>query len=300
MDDRLHGQALLRDLAIINARSARELGPLPAGGLPVEVKRKPILPKPAAPPTSTNAPPPNEEIDMDWTRITAAATLTAAASLSACAADQSTHTATTPPPQTQSESVTAAVEAAPALTSSIDEQDAEPERGVPIPAAELRRRILALIGSFESLKDLEREHVESMMQVNLIKRPTMDDGYQAFGKTIEGWNYRVAVARLSRLDEPPTIQIYLNNGVEPWTDQEATYCTLVFEPLANEMVAMGYERAEDSARLNGNTTWWFEKPVSPEGTSVAVGASLYSLASDNGKPLTCIRSLRIGGNTRHG
>jgi hypothetical protein len=39
-----HAQSLLRDLQIINERTVRELGPLPTGGMPVAVKRKPNLP----------------------------------------------------------------------------------------------------------------------------------------------------------------------------------------------------------------------------------------------------------------
>jgi hypothetical protein len=44
-DGRAHAQQLLRDLAIINARTEHELGPLPPGGLPVVPKRKPVLPE---------------------------------------------------------------------------------------------------------------------------------------------------------------------------------------------------------------------------------------------------------------
>ncbi len=41
--DKLHDLQLRRDLAIINARIVSELGPLPAGGLPVIPRRKPDL-----------------------------------------------------------------------------------------------------------------------------------------------------------------------------------------------------------------------------------------------------------------
>ena len=44
-DDPLHDLQLRRDLEIINERTAHELGPLPVGGLPVQSKRKPELPK---------------------------------------------------------------------------------------------------------------------------------------------------------------------------------------------------------------------------------------------------------------
>jgi len=45
--DPMRDLQLLRDPAIINARTAHELGALPPGGLPVQEKRKPDLPKPA-------------------------------------------------------------------------------------------------------------------------------------------------------------------------------------------------------------------------------------------------------------
>lgn len=39
--DRLYDQQLLRNLQIVNAHTAAERGPLPAGGMPVAAKRKP-------------------------------------------------------------------------------------------------------------------------------------------------------------------------------------------------------------------------------------------------------------------
>jgi hypothetical protein len=48
--DIAHDMHLMRDLQSINARTVRELGPLPPGGLPVQVKRKPVLPRPVRPP----------------------------------------------------------------------------------------------------------------------------------------------------------------------------------------------------------------------------------------------------------
>jgi hypothetical protein len=300
-DDRAHAQALLRDLALINARTVRELGPLQPGGLPVEPKRKPNLPKRATPPTHIESLNSNEESDMDWTRIAATATLTAAVSLSACAADQGAQTSVTPPPPTQAEPVAAVAEATQAQTAvdqkpTVEDQEAEPERGPPIAAAELRRRVLALIGSFESLEDLEHKNVERTMQITLIKRPTMSDGYHAFGKTSEGWNYRVAVERLDRLDQPPTVRIYLNNGVEPWTDQQPTYCTLEFESLANDMVAMGYERSEKMFRRKGDQWWGFRRKSND--TRAVMGAMVYVYAlTIDGKLQYCIRSLSFGGDS---
>ena len=47
--DRHYDLHLMRDALIANERTLREYGPLPIGGLPVQVKRKPNLPKPAPP-----------------------------------------------------------------------------------------------------------------------------------------------------------------------------------------------------------------------------------------------------------
>lgn len=47
--DVLHDLQLMRDVNAINERTVRELGSLPPGGLPVQVKRKPVIARPARP-----------------------------------------------------------------------------------------------------------------------------------------------------------------------------------------------------------------------------------------------------------
>jgi hypothetical protein len=51
---------LLRDLGIVNARTRSELGPLPVGGIPLEVKRRPELPT-----IPSNAEPIGDELRKD-------------------------------------------------------------------------------------------------------------------------------------------------------------------------------------------------------------------------------------------
>lgn len=73
--DRLHDLQLLRDLAVVNARTHAELGPLPPGGLPAEPKRKakPWRPMaPALPDIET------EDEAMKFSYMTAAAVFSAA------------------------------------------------------------------------------------------------------------------------------------------------------------------------------------------------------------------------------
>jgi hypothetical protein len=87
----LHDLQWLRDVKIINERTLRELGPLPAGGLPVRTKRKPKARSPnphqmmrAAPNSATES---QENEGMKVTHAAAATVLAAAATLTACGGD---------------------------------------------------------------------------------------------------------------------------------------------------------------------------------------------------------------------
>lgn len=80
--DVLHDIQLLRDLAIVNARTQAELGPLPPGGLSGEPKRKP---KPWHPTAQTIQKPENDA--MKLSHAAAVATLSVASTLAACGMD---------------------------------------------------------------------------------------------------------------------------------------------------------------------------------------------------------------------
>lgn len=308
--DRLHDQQLQRDVQAINEQIARALGPLPPGGLPVQPKRKPQLPRPAVPPVTPDLPPSDEDTTMQWKSVAAVAALATGSTLAACGADGSQ------PPQvdphaTVSQDVPTRVDLPPveALPPTASQSDATPaesadtvaaapehERGPAIPAAQLRRQILSLLASFQTLEDLERGNVERAFGVQLQRNLKMTEGYDYEAETKEGWNYSVSVDKLYGLDRPSTILIGLDHGVEPFTDQEPTYCTLEFESLAKELVAMGYERADEPYRFRGDKTWWFKRPTHPQGTSVAIGFGLYSTKNNQTDDI-CILSVRVGGNT---
>ena len=73
-----HDQQLLRDLALINARMLQEFGPLPTGGLPVDAKRRPVLPQLPLPSAHTEI---QEDDAMKFSPIVVATSL----ALTACA-----------------------------------------------------------------------------------------------------------------------------------------------------------------------------------------------------------------------
>lgn len=307
--DPLHDQQLQRDVQAVNEQTARSLGPLPPGGLPVQQKRKPQLPRPTVP--AMTPPPFDEDMMMQWKSVAAVAAFATGSTLAACGANSTTPHVDPPAAAVPSapasvqmplvEAAPPAIEATEAKpTSPADENAPEPVRGTAIPAAQLRRQILMLLGSFQKLEDLWRENVERSMQIELTKRLTMENGYQYFGATTEGWGYRIGVSRLGRMDEPPTILIGLDHGVEPWTDQQPTYCTLAFEPLAKELVAMGYEQGQRARYAGGDWMWGFGRESSEGKAGFGVGVSVYELKLPGGTKQACIKGFNIGGGATGG
>ncbi len=307
--DLSHNLQLLRDLAIINARTVQELGPLPPGGLPVIGKRKPDLPRPAPPPAPAPVHVETEEDEtMTWNPITAATAFAIAGTLAGCAAEPSPPMDSFPasisePAAVEAQADTPPVVAQPSAIADpktmVASEQADPVRGPPIPAAQLRKQILDLIGSFQTLQDLERAHVESIMRMSMTRIDGMRDGYYYTATTTEGWLYRTEVARLGPLSEPPTIIISLSNGVEPWTDQKPTYCTLDFEEIAKALVALGYERGARLRQTAGKPSWAFYKELPATNLGFGVDVYIYRLEDGSKSGLSCVRSFRIDGDPLH-
>lgn len=292
--DPLYDQQLQRDAQVVNEQTARALGPLPPGGLLVQPKRKPQLAHPTVSPVTPALPPSDEDTTMQWKSAAAVAALATGSTLAACGAEGTT--ARVDPP-----AVAVPQAPAPAPLPTVDA--AEPARGPVIPAEQLRRQILALLGSFQALKDLERENVERAFGVRMNIDPEAEDGYTYLADTTEGWLYRIDISHFSPKGSPATVEIILSNGVDYSdfsTNQQPTYCTLEFEPLANELVAMGYERADGPLRFKGEVSWDFDRSVEPKGAKVAFGVYLYSLRYSDGRERTCVKSFRIQGVAGHG
>nr|WP_298129360.1 hypothetical protein [uncultured Pseudoxanthomonas sp.] len=306
--DALHALQLLRDLAIVNERTLRELGPLPPVGVPVPAKRRPNRAHPPASPAVQD-----DEMNP-LQRIMTTSTLVAGA-LAACGqappsksspevTPDSASTAsapTAPTPVSVPEPILPDSKAASAGTPTpvADDTKVEIERGPPIPSATLRKQVLALLDSLRTLEDMEHPHLESIFRVHMVKNPRVRDGHEYFGITTEGWTYRVSATRLDASSDPPTITIAFNNGVEPWTDQKPTYCTMDFEELANDIVALGYERAATRSTLGNKPSWGFGRDVPKNRTGFGVGIYLYYLDEGTEAERACASWLRISGGPRN-
>ncbi len=248
---------------------------------------------------------------MQWRSVAAVAALATGSTLAACGAESPAAYVDTPTVAMQNAPVPAPsemVEVVPPATNATvaesaaptDSKATEPVRGPAIPAAQLRRQILALLGSFETLEDLERDNVARAFDARMKKASDMRQGYEYDGITSEGWGYGILDAKLGRLDEPSTIIIGLHHGVEPWTDQQPTYCTLEFEPLAKELVAMGYEQGQRARYAGGDWMWGFGRESSEGNASFGVGVSVYELKLPGGTKQVCIKAFNIGGGVISG
>ena len=310
--DPAHEQALLRALAQINERTWRELGPLPPGGLPVVPKRKPQQLLPVVPLTVAMLAPSDEDTTMQWKSMTAVVVLATGSALSACGAEG---TAARIEPTTVA--VSDAVEVAPvepmpasaAVSSTAeaaetkpagpnDEEAPEPVRGPAIPAAQLRQQILGLLGSFEKLEDLEHGNVERAFGVRMNVDPEASNGYTYLAETTEGWTYWIDISRLNGKDNPSSTYIHLDNGAALEADPPV-HCTFDFEPLAKELVAMGYSRTDRMLRLKGNQWWGFRRENLDSRAAIGAMVYVYRIPDDESGRY-CIKSISFGGDPLDG
>ncbi len=308
-DDKHHDQQLLRNVPTINDQTARALGPLPPDGLPVIPKRKPQLSRPAVAAMAQLPPPSDEDMTMQWKSMAAVAALATGGVLTACGADGAAARvdppavavpdAPTPTPLPTVAAVppvpeaTAVESAAPA-----DENAPEPARGPSIPAAQLLRQILALLGSFEKLEDLERENVERAFSVRMNRDPEAADGYTYHANTTEGWTYWIDTSRLHGKDQPSTTYIYLDDGAASESDPPA-HCTFELEALAKEFVALGYKRDDGIAKFKGNVWWNFDKTIPHANATFYPMVYLYRVSNEDGERY-CVSRIKIGGDVSNG
>ena len=174
--------------------------------------------------------------------------------------------------------------------------DAEPGQSPAISAAILRRQTLDLIGSLRTLDDLERPHVASILRAELQKVPEIKERYLYEGRTVEGWEYGVSVARLHGVSDPFTTRIGFDNGVEAWTDQKPTYCTMDFEAFAQEIVALGYKREPKRSTFGGKPSWEFSRDVPERSLMFVVSLPLYYLGDGYPSGQACVQAVEISGN----
>ncbi len=236
-----HALQLLRDLAVINARTVRELGPLPPGGLPQVHKRKPDLPRPAAQTPMLTTIGTEEDDAMYWSKIAASTALAAVAALSACGVEGAPDDAIQPAAaEVAPMSAPPEAPAAAQLETLPQPAPAVGVQGPTISALQLRRRILDLIDSIQGPEDMSRAHLEKMMGVRLVPSQESTDYWRHQGMTDAGWGYAFGIQEERGEDLPHfTIGFSSNDGQG---NAFASVCSYDLLELADEIVARDYIR----------------------------------------------------------
>jgi hypothetical protein len=179
------------------------------------------------------------------------------------------------------------------MTSMIDLDN--PPRGPAIPAAELKQQILSLVASLASREDTNQTNVEKYLKVKMHVDPEWDRNRMYWGKTIEGWSYWFSVTSV-RNEPASTIEFHLFHGEDSPEDSLLKVCTLEFEPLAKELIALGYKRGSEGTAFfsYGNKRAGFSKGF-PE-NNIGFGVGLYVYRADNGTEdgNLCVTTIRIG------
>ncbi len=173
------------------------------------------------------------------------------------------------------------------------EESALPPRGAAISAAELRTRILKLIGSLQTAEDANAQHVEALLGARLEPYPESSSMLLYSGQATEGWNYDVVVVPSG--DESAS-QIDIRLSQEDTSKSAAPItCTYDFESLADDIVALGYERTARSFVFAGRESWGFNKNIPARNIGFGIGLYVYRV-EDGSKTgyRNCIESIEIG------
>jgi hypothetical protein len=169
-----------------------------------------------------------------------------------------------------------------------------PPRGPAIPAAELKKQILALIGSLQSREDTNQENVEKHLGVKMHVDPEWDLNRMYWGQTSEGWRYWFSVTKL-RKEPASTIAFYFIHGEKPLGDALPKTCTLDFEKMAEEFQARGFKRnSNEFFMMSGKRSAGFRKIILPEeDLGLSVRLFVYSANSNAEASRLCVNSIVI-------
>jgi hypothetical protein len=215
-------------------------------------------------------------------------------SLAACA--QSTPTPAVKPVEIKKEIPAPAVTAPVVTPIQPSAKEAEPmidldnpPRGEAIPAVEFKKQILGLIASLQKREHMNREHVEKVLEIVFQDHPRTDNMKIYSGQTKEGWAYNLVLMYTHGV-ATPSIGIGLINDEKFDEDSLPKICTLDFEDLAKEIVAMGYERGKRPFR----NRWGFGKEVSESNTGIGIGIEVYLVDNGSKESIDCVESIHIG------
>jgi hypothetical protein len=175
----------------------------------------------------------------------------------------------------------------------------------PIPANELRRRILTLLGSLDGREKFEKSRVEAIMQAKLSYDQEWKQSAYG-GRVEEGWRYGVTYSQPLPLypTDLPEIKIWMS-AAQDGSDDSVTLCTFDLEKFAQEVAALGYKPSSNWQRPRSDVLYKTSLALSKRSSDrkIVIAVHLYPYPLDLGPDgqQVCVREIRIlAGETADG
>ncbi|QWP78136.1 hypothetical protein J5226_06995 [Lysobacter sp. K5869] len=223
-------------------------------------------------------------------------------------APSSTPIDATTPEQAADEAAAAADRAAAAAASAMPPPKPAPPSSARLPMPqgpalaneELRKRVLALIGSLTTARDTESAHVAKVLGVPLGPDPEDADSRAVQGQLTGGGRYAVRVSTLYS-EGPPGKHVGIYWTPAGWKgdprqrENAPAACSLDFAPLSDDIAALGYSRGKGPSGLKER--WGFRKDVPANHITFYVVVNLYrALDGSDPKGRPCVFFITIDAN----
>jgi hypothetical protein len=161
----------------------------------------------------------------------------------------------------------------------------------PVSAEAIRQQVLDLLGGLTSPETLRSEALARRLSVALRVDPGWDRRRTFEGQAAEGWPYSIAV---TTPDPAGFSDVDVSFGDTDATagGSNAKPCTIEFEALSKDIVAIGFTRTPNRIQMKGKTWWGYQKRI-PE-QKLVIGAMVYVYPTDD-RGQECVNWISIGG-----
>lgn len=184
----------------------------------------------------------------------------------------------------------------PAKTGRAPSSPVQLTQGPALASEELRARVLKLIESLKAARDTEPSHVAQVLGTPLGPDPEDAESRLVEGPLTGGGRYSVSVDTLYPGTPGQHVEIHWTpagwKGDPRKPENALPTCSLDFQPLSDDIAALGYSRSKNAPHLK--EAWSFRKDVPANNIAFYLVVTLYraaDAADPKGRP--CVLSVEI-------
>jgi len=184
----------------------------------------------------------------------------------------------------------------PAKTGRAPSSPVQLTQGPALASEELRARVLKLIESLKAARYTEPSHVAQVLGTPLGPDPEDAESQLVEGPLTGGGRYSVSVDTLYPGTPGQHVEIHWTpagwKGDPRKPENALPTCSLDFQPLSDDIAALGYSRSKNAAHLK--EAWSFRKDVPANNIAFYLVVTLYravDAAEPKGRP--CVLSVEI-------